>query len=128
MIKGIREVKFVRNDFSKVTDYFLLEIDDKRNLLTFKDSRNFDGNDKLQKISISNERVMHFIDNLFRIIADWERKYVDISSLDGTEWQLLIKLSNEEEEYWGNNIFPNNFEALDRLMNEIIEAVVVDSR
>lgn len=73
---------------------------------------------------ISEEKIFEYLMNLFRIIYNWNEKYIDISVIDGNNWKLSIIYSNgNKKEYIGKSSYPNNFEAFERLNRKLIDEV-----
>ncbi len=86
--------------------------------------------DKIQFISndisciISEKSTLEYLKNLFYIIDDWELKYVNPEMIDGDNWKLsIIYFNGNKKEYSGKSSFPNNFEAFERLNQELIDGV-----
>lgn len=74
--------------------------------------------------TISEEKIFEYLMNLFRIIYNWNEKYIDISVIDGNNWKLSIIYSNgNKKEYIGKSSYPNNFEAFERLNRKLIDEV-----
>ncbi len=51
-------------------------------------------------------------------IDEWEEEYDDPDVMDGIQWTLDIKCSDKSEEVhcWGNNRYPENFDAFLKVM------------
>lgn len=74
--------------------------------------------------TISEEKIFEYLLNLFRIIYNWNEKYIDISVIDGNNWKLSIIYSNgNKKEYIGKSSYPNNFETFERLNRKLIDEV-----
>jgi len=66
---------------------------------------------------------MNFLDQLFRIVDNWNEKYINNNTFDGTEWQLVIKFRDgHSRQYDGKDAYPNNFEAIESLKYNVIES------
>ena len=73
---------------------------------------------------ISEEKVFKYLRNLFGIIDNWDKEYINTSMIDGSSWKLSIIYSNgNKEEYNGRSSYPNNFEAFERLNQKLINEV-----
>jgi len=106
-------------------EYFKLEIYDNKNVLKYIDNMYPNSIKNPQVKNIDDELVMQYFDKLFRIIGDWENKYVNNNIIDGTEWQLQITYKNgKTKHYLGRNSFPDNFEYLDKIKYEIIDKML----
>ena len=65
---------------------------------------------------ISEEKVFEYLKNLFSIIDNWDKEYINTRIIDSNNWKLSIIYSNgNEKEYRGKSSYPNNFEAFERL-------------
>lgn len=51
-------------------------------------------------------------------LGEWNRKYEDLSVLDGTQWCLTIKYSNEKRCFRvsGSNAYPYNFNEMQKIL------------
>jgi len=100
-------------------EYFKLEIQGDKNILKYicnNHAKSF------AKIEVKDEMIMEYLDNFFRIIDSWKNKYVNNNVLDGVEWQLQISYKNGEKDFfYGKNDFPNNFETLDMIKQQLIQ-------
>lgn len=75
-------------------------------------------------IIISEEKIFEYLRNLFSIINDWNKEYINTRIIDGGNWKLSIINSNGNiKEYIGKSSYPNNFEAFERLNQKLIEEV-----
>lgn len=73
---------------------------------------------------ISEEKVFEYLKNLFSIIDNWDKEYINTRIIDSNNWKLSIIYSNgNEKEYRGKSSYPNNFEAFERLNQELIYGV-----
>ena len=73
---------------------------------------------------ISEEKVFEYLKNLFSIIDNWDKEYINTRIIDSNNWKLSIIYSNgNEKEYRGKSSYPNNFEAFERLNQELIDGV-----
>ena len=74
--------------------------------------------------SVDNKMVFKYLDNLYRIIDDWQKEYINTRIIDGDSWKLSIAYANgSKREYYGKSSYPTNFEALERLNQELIDEV-----
>lgn len=120
MFKDIKSLIYEKNLTLYPAEHFELELDENRNILKYTDNRK---NNKFE--NVDNELVIEYFDHLFRIIDGWKNKYEDNSIMDGTEWKLQITYKNGEiKEYYGKNDFPNNFEYLDKIKNDLINKII----
>ena len=73
---------------------------------------------------ISEEKVFEYLKNLFRIIDNWDKEYINTRVIDSDNWKLSIVYYNDNvKEYFGKSSYPNNFEALERLNQKLINEV-----
>ena len=57
----------------------------------------------------TEEEWQHVIRALFDelYLHEWKKRYVDPEVLDGTQWELTLKLTGgRKREYYGSNLFP----------------------
>lgn len=121
MLTGISEIIYKKQNALGFPEYFELKILNNENILKFNNSLMYTE----KGINLNNEKTLYFLNNLFRIVSDWKEKYIINNTLDSSSWSLIIKYeSGKKEEYLGNT-YPNNFEVLERLMNEIIKSTGV---
>lgn len=120
MFKNIKGLMYEKHLTLYSTEYFELEINENKNILKYSDNIK---NIKIE--NVNDEFVIEYFDHLFRIIDEWKNKYEDTSIMDGIEWKLQITYKNGEiKQYVGKNDFPNNFEYLDKIKNEIINKIM----
>ena len=75
-------------------------------------------------ISIDNKLVYKYFDSLYRIIDDWQKEYIDTRIIDGDSWKLSITyMDGSKQEYYGKSSYPTNFEAFERLNQQLISEV-----
>ena len=73
---------------------------------------------------ISEEKTFEYLRNLFCIIDNWNKEYINTKMIDGSSWNLSIIYSNgNKKEYSGKSSYPNNFEAFERLNQKLIDEV-----
>lgn len=73
---------------------------------------------------ISKEKTLEYLEKLFCIIDNWDKEYINTNMVDGSSWKLCISYSNgDKKEYRGRSSYPNNFEAFERLNQELINEV-----
>lgn len=73
---------------------------------------------------INNELVFKYLESLFSIIDDWEECYINNNIIDGNYWKLsIVYLNGNKNEYSGKAYHPNNFEAFERLNQNLINEV-----
>jgi len=122
LIKDIIDITFIKKNSLSTSDYFQIEILDNENLLKFIDARFYDSIKNPKTRNIDDALLMDFLDNLFRIISPWEEKYIQNNILDGTEWQLSIRFKDGHNRlYYGKDKYPNNFDSLEEIKNQMIE-------
>lgn len=121
MIKEISEVTFVKkNSFSNFY-FFQIEIADTKNLLKFSNNNHEDSVDN-KVIIVNDQLVLEFLDNLFRVVDSWEEKYMAENNLDATEWYLTISYKNGcKERFYGKDLYPNNFDSLEKIKDKLIK-------
>lgn len=70
---------------------------------------------------ISNEKLLTYLSGLYTIINDWQKEYIDLKAFGNNYWSLSINYVNgNKEEYNGKSSYPNNFEALEELNQDLI--------
>ena len=75
---------------------------------------------------ISEERFFKYLEKFFGIIDNWDKEYINTNVIDGNNWKLSIIYSNgNKKEYRGKSSYPNNFEAFERLNQELIDEVQI---
>ena len=116
MLESIKNIVYIKQLMPSMNEeYFELEICENRNILKYGSMKN------KKHLNISNEQVIHYIDQLFRIIDGWESEYIETRIIDGIAWELQVTyLDGNKECYKGRNDFPNNFEYLDKIKNELV--------
>ena len=73
---------------------------------------------------ISEEKTLEYLRNLFCIIDNWNKEYINTKMIDSSIWKLSINYSNgNKKEYIGKASYPNNFEAFERLNQSLIDEV-----
>ena len=71
--------------------------------------------------TIDNELILKYLDSLYRIIDDWQKEYINTTIIDGDNWKLSIVYTNgNKKEYFGKSSYPKNFEAFERLNQNLI--------
>lgn len=60
-----------------------------------------------------------FVMRLQVIIASWDLMMVNNSIVDGSWYQIDIKLGNKTRKYVGKNAFPLNYDEFINLINEV---------
>lgn len=119
MIKEITNIIFTKKDPFSIDDYFEIEMMEDKNIIKWKNSIN-----KQETISISDTYIIRFLDSFFRIIEEWDENYIQINTLDRTQWHLTIKFKNgNNKQYYGSGLYPNNFNAFEKLKKELIISV-----
>ncbi len=120
MFECIKKVVYKKQLSFSPEQYFKLENNENKYIVTYSDRNN------LKTKEVSNELVIQYFDQLFRIIDGWKNHYEDTKNaiIDGTQWQLQIEYKDgEEENYIGIDKFPSNFEYLDEIKYELINNV-----
>ena len=73
---------------------------------------------------VDNELVFKYLEKLYRITNDWQKEYINTRIIDGNSWKLSITFdSGNKREYYGRASYPTNFEAFERLNQELIDEV-----
>lgn len=73
---------------------------------------------------IDDKQAMKFLTDLFLIIKYWDNEYINTCLMDNNTWSLSIFFTNgTKREYYGKASYPDNYEAFERLINEIIKEV-----
>ncbi len=76
-------------------------------------------------IQVDNQIIFKYIDTFLRITNNWQKEYTNSTLIDGNNWKLSITfIDGYKKEYNGNRSYPTNFEALERLNQELIEEVL----
>lgn len=103
---GVKSIIFERDNQS-----LIIKIEDESKIL-YQD---------ISKI-VNNKVIDKYLESLFKIISDWKMEYINTQVMGGSYWKLdIIYLDGETKEYYGRSEFPNNFEALERLNQKLIE-------
>lgn len=74
-----------------------------------------------EKRQITTSEWKHMIDALYKrlYLQDWKRRYVDPYTLDGTQWELKIRLTGgRRRDYYGSNIFPPYWNELKKIFQK----------
>lgn len=116
MLESIKNIVYTKQLMPSMNiEEFELEICKDKSMLKYGLQNN------KKHLDISNKQVIQYLDQLFRIIDGWSNEYINNSIIDGIAWKLQITyLDGSKECYKGKNDFPNNFEYLDKIKNEII--------
>ena len=73
---------------------------------------------------ISEEKVFEYLKNLFSIIDNCDKEYINTRIIDSNNWKLSIIYSNSNKKvYRGKSSYPNNFETFERLNQGLIGEV-----
>lgn len=94
-----------------------------------------------QNVDKTSYKPVYFFEQVFldikKMIEGWEPEYTNPDVLDGTQWELLISVYSKDETdrltrdvddpneipgilfFYGSNEYPDNFELLERYMEEI---------
>jgi len=73
---------------------------------------------------IDDQLLFKYLENLFCIIDDWEKEYINTKMIGGNNWKLSIAYMNgNKKEYSGKSSYPTNFEAFERLNQKLINEV-----
>lgn len=116
MLKNIKTIIYEKNFAFSNKQYFQLDIYEDKNVLKYNDGDNIK--------NVNDDLAMQYVEQLFRIIDGWKNIYENNSILDGGEWKLEITYKDGEiKHYYGKNEFPNNFEYLDKIKNELISKI-----
>lgn len=107
-MKGIKSIIY------EIDDQTLFINRGERNQIIYKDISSI----------ISEEKILEYLRNLFCIIDGWSKEYINTKIIDGSNWKLSIIYSNgNKKQYRGKSNYPNNFEALVRLNQKLIDEV-----
>ena len=99
------------------------ENNDKYLIISINKESTIKYNDML--IQVDNHIISNYIDTIIRITNNWQKEYNDSTLIDGNNWKLTITfIDGYKKEYMGNTSHPQNFEALERLIQELIEEVL----
>lgn len=119
-MKGVKSIIYKKNQTFLKEEYFEIEIKNKKNLLKHNNSY-FQFQDGIISKKLSDEKVFEFFKKLFSLIDNWKDEYINYNIIDGVEWKLEISFTNGKiKRYIGKNDFPNNFEYLDKIKDELI--------
>lgn len=78
----------------------------------------------IKKENVDNKIIGEYLDKLIRVIDDWKEKYENQYVIDGIEWNLQINFQDGTKRYFtGKNDFPDNFEYLNKVNNELINKI-----
>ena len=65
--------------------------------------------------------IFKYLELLFNIIDNWQEKYIDTKIIDGDYWKLSITyIDDSKKEFYGKSNYPTNFEAFERLNQNLI--------
>ena len=73
---------------------------------------------------ITEKEWNKILDSLYGrlFLHEWKKKYVDLNVLDGTQWELEIKLTKgRKRSYYGSNMYPPYWENLKRLFRPYVK-------
>ena len=77
------------------------------------------------KQEINQNTIFNYLERLFRIIDMWQEEYSSSNVIGGDSWQLLIDYTDGRiKKYSGYSNLPSNFEAFERLNQDIIEGTI----
>ena len=77
------------------------------------------------KQEISENTIFKYLERLFRIIDIWQEEYPSSNVISGDSWKLLIDYTDgRTKKYSGHSNLPLNFEAFQRLNQDIIEGAI----
>lgn len=82
----------------------------------------FDSNLPTEPKQISKAKWHNIVNKLYdeMYLHEWKKSYVDDSVLDGTQWELQIKLTNNRvRNYGGSNAYPPYYKELRKLLLNI---------
>lgn len=75
-------------------------------------------------IKVDNTLIFRYLESLFSIIDSWKKEYIDVTTVDGDSWKLSINyIDGNKKEYSGKSNYPSNFEAFERLNQNLINEV-----
>lgn len=101
---GVKNITYTRNNSS-----FCIDIGEENTIFYENIKR-----------EIKEDEIFNYLNNLFRIIDTWQEEYINTSLIDGDNWELLINYTDGRiKKYSGHAAFPSNFEAFERLNQDI---------
>ena len=75
--------------------------------------------------TITKDKMIEYIRNLYGIINGWDEEYISTKLIDNSNWELEIIFTNgNKKQYRGKSEYPYNFEAFERLNQELINEVL----
>ena len=78
---------------------------------------------KVKKKSLSIDEWQSFINDIYikYRLEEWNTEYINNDVLDGTQWEVKVKLSNGKElEYYSSNDYPQNWTDFIDYINNLI--------
>ena len=124
LLKGLKSIVYEKKQMMSRPEHFEIEIKDDKNVVKYNSDILWNNSEELIIKEVSDEVVWEFLQKLFGMIYNWKEEYYDYNIIDGTEWKLEIKFTDgKTKKYLGKNAFPNNFEYLDKIKNEMIEKI-----
>lgn len=77
------------------------------------------------KQEISQNTIFNYLERLFRIIDTWQEEYSNANIIGSDNWQLLIDYTDgRRKKYSGYSNLPSNFEAFQRLNQDLVKGVI----
>lgn len=75
-------------------------------------------------VPVSKEIITNYLMSFFNIMVTWKEGYLNNSVIDGSDWKITVNfLDNSNKIYTGHGSYPDNFEAIERLISQIISEV-----
>lgn len=74
---------------------------------------------------ITEDSIFNYLESLLRIISTWKEEYLDSTTIDGFNWNLIIRYEDLKiKKYSGHADTPLNFEAFISLNQDLIDEVI----
>lgn len=75
-------------------------------------------------VPVTKESINTYFITFLNLMTNWQEEYLDTRLIDGSNWQITINfLDNHCKTYSGHGSYPANFEAIERLISQIISEV-----
>lgn len=112
---NIKEIIYVQKGSFNYNEYLKVELQDFNNIVKYSI------NEQLKIFELEDDKINIFLERLLRTVASWKEKYIVDNVIDGSIWQLkLIYESGFQKNYYGENLFPNNFNNFNQLKKQLL--------
>lgn len=112
---NIREIIYIQKGSFNYNEYLKIDVQDFKNVVKYSI------NEQSKIFELEDDKINIFLESLLRTVASWQKKYIVNNVVDGTIWQLkLIYKSGFEKNYYGENLFPNNFNNFNQLKKQLL--------